>query len=199
MKYIELLKNIKEPIFSIQDLKLIGYKIIPSQFSAYSKKGQIIKLKNGLYLIADKKNFAIKENIAFKMYEPSYISLEWALYHYGFIPEIVYNITSISTKATRKFKNYFGLFIYRKIKKELFWGYKKEEKNGQIYLIAEPEKALLDYIYFNLPKIKNDADIEELRLNPIMIKKLDVKKLKKYTKLFKNKKISKIIVNICLR
>lgn len=197
MKYTELLKNIKEPIFSIQDLKLMGYKVISSQFSLYSKKGQIIKLKNGLYLMADKKKFAIKENMAFKMYEPSYISLEWALHYYGLIPEMVYNITSISTKATRKFKNYFGLFIYRKIKKELFWGYKKEEKNGQIYLIAEPEKALLDYIYFNLPKIKNDSDIEGLRLNPIIIKKMDAKKLKEYTKLFQNKKINKIITNIC--
>ncbi|MBI4653136.1 hypothetical protein HY750_02680 [Candidatus Kuenenbacteria bacterium] len=198
MKYIELLKNIKDPIFSIQDLKLMGYKIIPSQFSSYSKKGQIIKLKNGLYLIADKKNSAIKENMAFKMYEPSYISLEWALHYYGLIPEMVYNITSISTKATRKFKNYFGLFIYRKIKKMLFWGYKKEEKNKQVYLIAEPEKALLDYIYFNLSKIKNDVDIEELRLNPMIIKKLDFKKLKEYAKLFKNKKINKIVTKICL-
>ncbi|MDO9399183.1 MAG: hypothetical protein Q7T79_00635 [bacterium] len=198
MKYIELLKNIKEPIFSIQDLKLMGYKIIPSQLSSYSKKGQIIKLKNGLYLIADKKNFAIKENIALKIYEPSYISLEWALHYYGLIPEMVYNITSISTKATRKFKNNFGIFIYRKIKKELFWGYKKEEKNGQIYLIAEPEKALLDYIYFNLSKIKNDIDIEELRLNSAIIKKLNIKKLKEYALLFKNKRINEIISKICL-
>jgi len=196
MKYTELLKNLKDPIFSIQDLKLMGYKIIPSQISSYSKKGQIIKLKNGLYLIADKKDIVITENVAFKMYEPSYISLEWALSQYGIMPEVIYNITSVTTKATRKFKNGFGLFIYKSIKKNLFWGYKKEEKNGQVYLIAQPEKALLDYIYFNLPKIKKISDLDDLRLNKFVIKELDKNKLKKYTKIFNNKEISKIIEEI---
>ena len=196
MKYTELLKNLKDPIFSIQDLKLMGYKIIPSQISSYSKKGQIIKLKNGLYLIADKKDIVITENVAFKMYEPSYISLEWALSQYGIMPEVIYNITSVTTKATGKFKNGFGLFIYKSIKKNLFWGYKKEEKNGQVYLIAQPEKALLDYIYFNLPKIKKISDLDDLRLNKFVIKELDKNKLKKYTKIFNNKEISKIIEEI---
>jgi predicted transcriptional regulator of viral defense system len=196
MKYTELLKNIQNPIFSIQDIKLMGYKVISSQLSSYAKKGQIVRLKNGLYLIADKKNTAVIENIALKMYEPSYISLEWALSMYGIIPEIVYNVTSITTKATRKFKNGFGLFIYKTIKRNLFWGYKKEEKNNQMYLIAEPEKALLDYIYFNLSKIKKTEAIDELRLNKSVIRGLNQTKLKKYQKIFNNKKINKIIQEI---
>ncbi len=196
MKYTELLKNIQNPVFSIQDVKLLGHKVIPSQLSSYAKKGQIIRLKNGLYLITDKKGAAIIENVALKMYEPSYISLEWALSVYGIIPEIVYNVTSITTKATRKFKNEFGLFIYKTIKKNLFWGYKKEEKNGQMYLIAEPEKALLDYVYFNLSKIKKTEDIEELRLNKFLVRGLDQNKLKEYQKIFNNKKINKIMQEI---
>ena len=196
MKYTELLKNIQNPIFSIQDIKLMGYKVIPSQLSSYAKKGQIVRLKNGLYLIADKKDTAVIENIALKMYEPSYISLEWALSMYGIIPEIVYNVTSVTTKATRKFKNEFGLFIYKTIKRNLFWGYKKEEKNNQMYLIAEPEKALIDYIYFNLSKIKKTEAIDELRLNKSVIRGLNQTKLKKYQKIFNNKKINKIIQEI---
>lgn len=198
MKYIELLEKISSPIFSIQDLKISGISMLPYQISKLNKDGYIQKIKNGLYVFSNKKELVPIEHIAFKIYNPSYISLEWALHYYGLIPEIVYNITSISTKATRKFKNSFGVFIYRNIKKELFWGYKKEEKNGQIYLIAEPEKALLDYIYFNLSKIKSADDIEELRLNYSLIKKLDVKKLKEYTTLFKNKKIEEIIKKIII-
>jgi len=196
MKYIELLEKIDAPVFSTQDLKISGVSIFPYQISKLNKDGYIQKIKNGLYVFSNKKELIPEEHLAFKIYEPSYISLEWALHYYGLIPEMVYNVTSISTKATRKFKNDFGIFIYRNIKKELFWGYKKEEKNGQVYLIAEPEKALLDYIYFNLSRIKNDADILELRLNTILIKKLDIKKLKDYTLLFKNKKITEIITKI---
>lgn len=196
MKYIELLEKITSPVFSIQDLKISGISIFPYQISKLNKDKYIQKIKNGLYVFSNKKESIPTEHLAFKIYNPSYISLEWALHYYGLIPEVVYNITSISTKATRKFKNDFGIFIYRNIKKELFWGYKKEEKNGNIYLIAEPEKALLDYIYFNLSKIKNDDDIEELRLNPLLIKKLDLKKLKEYAIIFKNEKIKEIILKI---
>jgi predicted transcriptional regulator of viral defense system len=196
MKYVELLEKINSPVFSTQDLKISGISMLPYQISKLNKDGYIKKIKNGLYAFSNKKELINQEHLAHKIYEPSYISLEWALHYYGLIPEIVYNVTSISTKATRKFKNDFGLFIYRNIKKELFWGYKKEEKNGQAYLIAEPEKALLDYIYFNLPKIKNDADIEELRLNSALLKKMDIKKLKEYADLFKNKKITELITKI---
>jgi len=196
MKYIELLEKIDSPVFSIQDLKISGVSILPYQISKLNKDGYIKKIRNGLYAFSNKKESVIHEHLALKIYEPSYISLEWALYHYGLIPEMVYNITSVSTKATRKFKNSFGIFIYRNIKKELFWGYKKEEKSGQVYLIAEPEKALLDYIYFNLSKIKNDIDILELRLNASLIKELDIKRLKDYTLLFKNQKIEEIITKI---
>lgn len=196
MKYIELLEKINTPIFSIQDLKISNVSILPYQISKLNKDGYLTKVKNGLYIFSNKKNLISIEHLAFKLYEPSYISLESALFYYGLIPEIIYNVTSISTKATRKFKNNFGVFIYRNIKKELFWGYKKEEKNGQVYLIAEPEKALLDYIYFNISKIKNTDDIEGLRLNYSIIKELDIKKLNEYTALFKNKKIKEIISEI---
>jgi predicted transcriptional regulator of viral defense system len=196
MKYVELLEKIDAPVFSTQDLKISGISILPYQISKLNKDGYIKKIKNGLYAFSNKKELIPQEYLAHKIYEPSYISLEWALHYYGLIPEVVYNVTSISTKATRKFKSDFGLFIYRNIKKDLFWGYKKEEKKGQIYLIAEPEKALLDYIYFNLQKIKNNTDIEELRLNSALLKKLDIKKLKEYAGLFKNKKITELIIKI---
>ncbi len=196
MKYIELFEKIDSPVFSLQDLKISGIFILPYQISKLNKAGYIKKIKNGLYAFTNKKEIVTPEYLAYKIYQPSYISLESALYHYGLMPEMVYNVTSISTKTTRKFKNDFGIFIYRNIKKELFWGYKKEEKKGQIYQIAEPEKALLDYIYFNLFKIKDDFDIKELRLNPILLKQLNIKKLKEYTKIFDNKKITKIILKI---
>ena len=196
MKYLELLRRIKEPIFSIQDLKLMGYKVVNSRLSYLAKKEHILKLKNGLYLLEDKKDLAIPENIAFRLYGPSYISLEWALQAYGLIPEIVYNVTSITTKTTRRFRNTFGLFIYKKIRTNLFWGYKKEEKNNQNYLIAEPEKALLDYIYFNLSKIKNSFDLKELRLNSESLKILNWEKITEYLKIFNNQGINKIIEEI---
>ena len=195
MKYIDLINKITDPIFSIQDLALTGIKIYPYQLSAWSQKKYIQKLKNGLYVISERAKNLKMETIAFNLYQPSYISLEWALFKYGLIPEIVFNPTSVTAKTTRTFKNNFGLFSYRHLKKELFFGYRKISENGRIYLIAEPEKALLDYLYLNSPKIKTPEDIEELRFNEIEIEKLDKTKLLKYAKIANSKNLEKLIHN----
>lgn len=192
MKYIDLAKNIKDPIFSLQDLKIAGLKVYPYQLSEWVKKGYLIKLKNGIYAISEKSESLANEYIAFNLYQPSYVSLEWALSKYGLIPEMVYNITSITTKTSRSFKNKFGIFIFKRIRKELFFGYNKINKDGQVYLMAEPEKALFDYIYLNSPRIKNQDDIRELRLNEAALKELDKKKLKQYFSAANNKKVMKI-------
>ncbi|MCK5476082.1 MAG: hypothetical protein KAI71_05905 [Candidatus Pacebacteria bacterium] len=196
MKYIDLINETEDPIFSIQDLALMGIKIYPYQLSLWSQKKYIQKLKNGLYVISERAKNLKMETIAFNLYQPSYISLEWALFKYGLIPEIVFNPTSVTAKTTRTFKNNFGLFSYRHLKKELFFGYRKISENNQVYLIAEPEKALLDYLYLNSPKIKTAEDIEELRFNEIEIKKLNKEKLRKYTKMANNKNLQKLIHNI---
>ncbi len=193
MKYIELIKKLKDPIFSLQDLKLTGLNIYPYQLSEWSKKGYIIKLKNGVYALAEKKELLKSEYIAFNLYQPSYVSLEWALAKYGIIPEMVYNCTSVTTKTTRVFKNEFGMFSFKRVKQELFFGYNKINDNGLVYLMAEPEKALADYVYLNLSRINNKEDIQELRLNEFALKGLSRKKLKKYFLAADNKKIMKIL------
>ncbi len=197
MKYIELSQRIKTPIFSLNDLKLEKLKVFPYQLSNWVKKGYIVKLKNGLYTFSDRSTGLLNEHIAFSLYQPSYISLEWALSEYGLIPEMVYNITSITTKTPRTFKNKFGSFIYRSIKKELFFGYKKMQKNNQVYLIASPEKALCDFLYLNSANIKNKKDFESFRFNEDILKTLNKKEIEKICKIINHKELMRII-NICL-
>lgn len=193
MKYLELVEKIKTPIFSLQDLKMLCLHVYPYQLSSWAKKGYIIKIKNGLYAFSEKKEVIQNEHIAFLLYQPSYVSLEWALSFYGLIPEMVYSCTSITTKTTRSFENSFGVFDYRHIKKELFFGYKKIQNNGQVFLLAEPEKALFDYVYLNISKINNKDDVNELRLNPFELKKMQKNDIKKFSQFVHNKKIDDII------
>jgi len=197
MKYIELSQQIKTPIFSLNDLKLEKLKVFPYQLSKWSDKGYIIKLKNGLYAFSGRSDKLINEHIAFQLYQPSYISLEWALAEYGLIPEMVYNITSITTKTPRTFKNRFGSFLYRSVKRELFFGYTKVQKKGQVYLIANPEKAFCDFVYLNSSSIKNEEDFKSFRFNKEELKKLDKKKIEKICKIVNSKSLTKII-NLCL-
>lgn len=62
--------------------------------------------------------------------------------------------------------------------------------NHQVRL-AEPEKALLDYLYLN-PTFRTDEDFDALRLNRQVCKeKIDVQKLKEEAGLMKNKALTR--------
>src|SRR3990167_2822579 len=58
-----------------------------------------LKLRNGLYALRTEPPHELE--IANRLYEPSYVSFEYALAHHGVIPETVYTVTSATTKITR--------------------------------------------------------------------------------------------------
>lgn len=148
----------------------------------YVKKGFFIKLKNGFYILksTDQGDY----EIANKIYKPSYISFETALSRHNIMPEIVYAITSATTKASRKYTILNKSFIYHKIKKELFFGYDTVKINNQTVLIANKEKALLDYLYFVSLKKKPENDRLELR-------EISINKIKKYLKFYNSPLLEK--------
>ena len=192
MKFIDFIDTYREPIFTLQDLEILGLKISTVQLSQWSKKGYLIKIRNGVYVFSERKNSLSLETLSHFIYEPSYISLERALFQYGLIPEMVYGSTAITTRKTATFENAFGVFVFRNIKKELFFGYTKIAEGNNVYFLAEKEKALLDYLYLNSSKINNLDDINELRLNETVLKEFEQKKLGDYGKIFDSKKLDKI-------
>ena len=91
----------------------------------------------------------------------------------------------MTARITRTFENAFGRFIYRHVKSDLFWGYREVKADYGPYLLAEPEKALLDYFYLNLGRINTVDDFDNLRLNEEeMGKTLNKDKLMKYADVF---------------
>lgn len=190
MKYNDLLKVINGAYFSRSDLLSQGQKIFGYQLHLWVKKGYLLKLRNGFYAFVKDREKIKSEEIATLLYQPSYLSLESALAWYGLIPEMVYAHVSVTARINRTFTNVFGTFIYRHLKAELFWGYTEIKTDHGHYLLAEPEKALLDYIYLNLSRIRSDADFENLRLNADMLKeRLDADKFLKYLSAFGVKKM----------
>ena len=150
----------------------------------WKNRGWIYALKKGVYELSYPKDFIIPDmHIANKLYSPSYVSLETALSNYSIIPEVAMAVTSITTKPTRRFKNKHGLFLYHTIKADAFTGYFIDKQAGFDIFIAEPEKALVDYIYFKSYHNKK-FNIKEERLDKDIISKLNAKKIYKYAKLF---------------
>jgi predicted transcriptional regulator of viral defense system len=103
--------------------------------------------------------------VANSIYEPSYLSLEWALRYYNLIPEGVYQYTSCTTKKTQTFATVAGNFVYRSFVPRYYWGYDLHTIGRYATLrIASPEKTLCDYLYFH-PELMTETDFEEMRIN----------------------------------
>jgi predicted transcriptional regulator of viral defense system len=142
-----------------------------------------LKIRNGLYSLI---SYPAKEEIiANRLYPPSYISFEYAMSYYGIIPELVYAVTSATTRITREFTVNNKLYTYSRIKKQAYRGYKRGKMEGTTVFIANPEKALADYLYF--------VDLGRKKLNErLMIRDIRKKELIKYAKLFDRKSLTRL-------
>ena len=199
MKWEELLKIVKDqPVVETYMLtnQVADLPKLRVQLSRWVKAKKLNKIKNGIYLLSE--NYRTKPSrldyLSTLINRPSYISFEYALADYGLIPELIPNITLITTRRPIKRSVEGRLFIYRNVKKELFWGFvAKGEKNFEAFY-AEPEKALLDLLYFTRGKI-DDVFIDELRLQNTEI--LDSNKLMEYAKRFDSPKILRAAKYVC--
>jgi len=113
--------------------------------------GQIIHIRRGLYCLAPKYQkkklnlYALAEHL----YGPSYVSLESALSWHGWIPEAVYTLTSASLGKSKEFKTPLGAFSYNRVPQKVFYAgvERLTDEAGDAFLMAQPIKALADYVY----------------------------------------------------
>lgn len=204
MKYNEF-KNlvIKFPFFTSSQLGgfVKDCQLLRNQLYLWQKRGLIIKLKKGLYMLGEneRKIEPSPDAIASHMVAPSYISMEYALSRYDLIPEGVFTVTSITTKKTQTIRNNLGTFAYQHIKEKCFVGFKQEkDSNGLTFFMAEPEKALVDFFYLRSHDFKeNDKDVFKESFRFQNTENLDKNKLIRFGALFGNKKIMKVIDNFC--
>jgi predicted transcriptional regulator of viral defense system len=116
-------------------LENLGYKRINDKIAQLKKKDILTPLKSGVYIYNPIHNNTLvsKEIISNVLFGPSYVSLDYALWFHGLIPESVYEVTSLTTKRSNSFETSYGVFSYKQIKKELFnIGLEiKNSKNGK--------------------------------------------------------------------
>ena len=170
--------------FSIYQLRAWKIDLDSSSLSRWVKKGYLVKLRQDWYAFNELQNEPdMARFIAAKIYTPSYISLHTAFSIYGIIPEAVTQITCVTTNRTTSYINSFGQFHYQTIKPELFFGYKQVPvRSGGSYLVAEPEKAIIDLLYL-YPQYNNADAMLDLRFDKWwMQEELDKEKIMAYAK-----------------
>jgi len=166
---------------------LITYRMLIDKYANYKgpaqkimrmvEKEEIFKLTKGLY--ETDKN-APGYALANAIYNPSYLSFDFALAYHGLIPEAVYNYTSATFRKKKKkeYKNAFGTYYYRDVPDKAFpHEIMLQEEKGYPFSIATPEKALCDKLYIVSP-VKNKKELyrllfEDLRIDEEEFEKLD--------------------------
>lgn len=154
------------------------------QLHQWCRKDWIRRLKHGLYEVAYLEPASSPDfYVANRLYEPSYVSLETALSHYQILPEMAAQVTSVTSKPTRRFRNQHGLFLYFTVQASAFNGYGLLRMQDLEVRIAEPEKAVLDRLYACL---RRGEDLENVaaRWDRAKLKKLNRKKLQNYAQAF---------------
>lgn len=195
------LSQIESPEFDYLLLmdRLAQYQRPRDKVTSLLRDGSLLRLKKGIYarhakaepwLAASSPSSMISLPILANMiYGPSYVSQEFALAHYGMIPEGVFAITSVTSGRNKSFTTPLGLFSYQYLPLNFFClGLRREQVDTRrAFLIATPEKALVDLIYGQIFKDLEDLEthlFESLRIERSSIKTFRLNTLREIKKSF---------------
>jgi len=153
------------------------YKLaLPSVWKALSRladRGLLSRVAKGIYVNRLVRDSAAEDFI--KLLKPdSYISLESALSHWGLSTQSSVALTCVTTGKPKEYRTPEFTITFRTISKRLYWGFIEKQTLYSKYPIAEPEKALLDWIYLTL-----QAGLKP-NLDEIEFKSINKQKLAKY-------------------
>ncbi len=182
MNFLEFRQRLfPQKVFSTSDIAKEWADFNYVNLVNWQDKGYLVKLRNTWYAFPDAlKTEADLFFMANRLQKPSYISLETALRYYNWIPESVFSVTSVTTAKPAVWQTPVGHFVYRSVQPRLFFGYRPVGERHPTFNIADPEKTLLDLLYFN-PRLLESPDFEGLRLNRDEIAgRLDLTRLSNY-------------------
>ncbi len=200
----DFLKLIETPYIDAQSLLnlLWEYEKPREWIRRAVKKGELIRLKNGFYLIGDKiqqgsTKIIPYEQVANMLYGPSYVSLEWALSFYGMIPERVHTVTSMTLGKDKAFHTPVGDFVYYRLPAASYSiGVTRKETPDFVggFLLASPEKALADLVFKTCKGLDKEQLRQELleskRIDPACFQQLNKLLLLEIAKLYHTKRVS---------
>ncbi|MBU4369208.1 hypothetical protein KKG58_00410 [Patescibacteria group bacterium] len=159
------IKKINRPIFTTAELSAISEKSLSTTTQSLNylqKQGVILKIYQGIWAEVINKPLSPYSIIPFLFpRHQAYLSFISALHLYDIIEQIPQVTTIASITHTRTIITKLGTFSVHQITPGFFdgFGWYKDKSD---FLIAEPEKALIDCLYLAGHKKKQFANFPEL-------------------------------------
>jgi hypothetical protein len=188
---MNLSKYSDQPISTSLLLGLLkGYSRPYDKIMEMVNQGIIVQLRRGLYLTTSLVSTNTPEPflIANHLYGPSYVSIDSALFHWGLIPERVFEISSVTPKTSKRFLAQNVVYSFTHLPLEYYplgiQSLSLTEK--QTVLIASPEKALCDKVIttsgINLRSRQQALAflVEDLRIEKDQLRELNLREMVKW-------------------
>lgn len=182
------IKQVNRQVFTTRELAMVSGKSLSAVTQALSyleREGHVLKIYRGIWAETGKGNLSPHSVIPFLFpRHRAYVSFVSALHMYGIIEQIPQVIMLASQGHTRIIRTKLGTFSVHKIAPSFFTGYDWYKGSGS-FLIAEPEKALIDSIYLSSCKKRQFSYFPEMRFP----KSFNFKKAEAWVKKIANAKI----------
>jgi len=169
------------------------------------RKGHVVRVKKGLYVWShdlDPAGYS-KKILSNLIYGPSYVSIEYALAFYGLIPERVETVTAVTFQKNKIFTTPLGSFEYVHLYKGAYAAgiTRHVLSHDETCLMADPEKALLDYIALRVKRIDSITSLsqflhEDMRVDLDEFARLKVDLLCHYGALYRSAAVKKFLKEV---
>ncbi len=150
----QILKRMKQPFLQTRDAAIIlnlNTMHTSKLLGRLVEEGLVVRLKRGLWGLPEQIDpLMLPEYLTAPL--PSYISLQTALLHHDMISQIPPVIYAVSLARTTLIQTSIATFSVHHVDPTFFFGYEQDDKSG--IKMASPEKALMDYFYFQPAKSK---------------------------------------------
>ena len=187
------IKELNKPIFTTRELMAYSGKsssTIVQCLNRLEQKGLLIKIYRGVWANAEPHNLSALNSISHLFsHQRVYVSFISALYLHGIIEQIPQVTTLASTSHTNTIHTKLGSFSLHQISSDFFNGFEWYKGSGE-FLIAEPEKALIDSLYLSSRRKKQYSYFPELYFP----KEFDFKKAREWGNRIPEEKIRKCVI-----
>jgi predicted transcriptional regulator of viral defense system len=159
------IKQLQRSVFTTYELAAVSGKSLSATTQALNflkKEGIVFKIYRGVW--SENTNERISPYAALQFLFPrqrAYVSFLSALHIYGIIEQIPQVITVASLTHSKTINTKIGVFCVHRIQPLFFGGFGWYKGSGS-FLIAEPEKALIDCLYLSARRKKQFGYFPEL-------------------------------------
>ena len=158
-------KKLNRPVFTTREAAMLSGSSLSNSsqiLRTLEKKGLVFKIARGIWAETGNEKLSPYTVIPLLLQKNrAYVSFISALHLHGIIEQIPQEITLASTIHTKKIHTKVGTFSIHQIASSFFDGFDWYKGNGS-FLIAEPEKALIDSLYLSARKKKQFGYFPEL-------------------------------------